>query len=242
MIYPIACAVLVALVSSCDSPDVIVRAESEDEATHNCDIIQSLSDDLCTPDDPMFSAICTQTKRPFFGPGDATSHGTDCETLTCRSALRVAEIQCEESSRGLFVVQPPPPLTTAKLSGRMLVALALLTSCSSEPTVRKATEVEHAIQNCEVLQALSDEVCGPDDEVFAAECLYGFSHPIGLTAPPAPGTDCSTLTCQRALDVAQAQCEAHLGADFELILRPESELDTCCAGLEPGCHVGVVCL
>ena len=91
----------------------------------------------------------------------------------------------------------------------VLLAVWLLGGCD---TVKRANDAEEAAANCEVLAALSEELCEPDDPTTARVFCAWTPKRIPIGHQP-PLSDYQTQprralwSCDAAIDVALKQCE-----------------------------------
>lgn len=132
----------------------------------------------------------------------------------------------------------------------VLLAVWLLGGCD---TVKRARNAERAAANCEVLAALSDELCEPDDpEAVRVHCAWTERRIFFPHAPPRTyyAEPYEALwSCDAALDVAEEQCESGSTADwFEFVGEPSGflvrlecppELDPL---VDPECFIWAVCM
>lgn len=120
----------------------------------------------------------------------------------------------------------------------MFILLAL-TACD---TVRRANTEEEALANCEVLAALAEEHCGPEDPTFGVHCAWGHEIVFGRAPNLPPMTDCLVHVCDAALAVAEEQCErGALFTDFQTAPPESPDTATCCEEPGPGCEIWVGC-
>ena len=81
--------------------DTVRRANTEEEALANCEVIAALAVEHCAPEDPTFAIHCVWRSEFVYGRAP-TPPMTDCLVWACSEALDVAEQQCERGSLARF--------------------------------------------------------------------------------------------------------------------------------------------